>query len=183
MDRLSQTASGVLLLLAALTVSCGPPKTGPVPPPVPNTGAVFPERYFPAATPGLWGWARAVVYDQALLDERQKAWVASLEPAGGEGQVGLGFTRDFDGDGRTESVMYGAFADEAGREGNFVLIVREGTPSSILLRKELPGPPRFTVFTLKPDGSLWFGGGIDAGEVTMNITWDHGAPVFRILTE
>jgi hypothetical protein len=122
------------------------------------------------------------VYSESLLSAPEKALVARLEPAGGEGVVGLGFSRDFDGDGRVETVSYGAFENQAGDEGNFVLVTRDTEPPQVLLKKELPGPPRFSVFTLKPDGSLWFGGGIDAGEVTMTLSWDGGNPVFRRLT-
>ncbi len=80
-------------------------------------------------------------------------------------------------------MSFGAWA-RGSDEGNFVLVTREGaTPPEVLLLKELPGEPRFTVFTLKPDGSLWFGGGVDAGEVTMKVTWDEGQPVVARLTQ
>ena len=186
-------AYGILLL----AVSCGPGKVPP-PAPIPDLPAVpseilFPTPYFPARAAELlgrstaeWapGWIAACVYAESLLDIRQKAWVGTLEPAGGEGRVGLGFSGDFDGDGRSETAAYGAYAKGTGEEGNFILLFREnsGEPE-VLLLKEIPGPPRFTVLTLKPDGSLWFGGGIDAGEVTMNVTWNQGTPAFHFLTE
>lgn len=126
-------------------------------------------------------WTTATIFTEAMLSDEQKLWVAGLEPAGGEGEVGLQFTRDFDGDGTTETAVYGSYT-KGQQEGNFVLILRNRVESpEVLLLKEVPGPPQFTVFTLKPDGSLWFGGGIDAGEVTMNITWDDGTPVFHQL--
>jgi len=189
----------VTLGLGLLLVACGPGKPAPAPEPVvpatplpvPPTEALFPTPYFPAHGETLLGravgewpphWTAACVYTETLLDEQQKAFVAGLEPAGGEGKVGTGFTQDFDGDGKKETVSYGAWARQPGEEGNFVLVSREASPPEILLLEEFPGPPRFTVFTLKPDGSLWFGGGIDAGEVTMNITWDQGKPVLGHLT-
>lgn len=176
-----------LVALLALAVSCGPEKVSsparPLPSPLPSepSAEVFPVPYLPSKPVPLYGWEAAVIYSPELLDDRQQALVARLEPAGGEGEVALGFTRDFDGDGLTETVSYGAF-ENAGVEGNFVLVVRDGAPPMVLLKKELPGPARFTVFTLKPDGSLWFGGGIEDGEVTMNLTWEAGMPVFRHLT-
>jgi hypothetical protein len=190
-----QFLTGAALALAVV-VSCGPAKTEvPVPTalPIPTAPAdqLFPSPYFPSHDTVVlgrpvqqWsaGWTAACVYTEAALDDRQKAFVATLQPAGGEGQVGAGFTADFDGDGKDETVSYGAWAKGPGDEGNFVLVTRPGADGpQVLLLKELPGPPRFTVFTKKPDGSLWFGGGIDAGEVTMKITWDGGTPVFSLL--
>jgi hypothetical protein len=152
---------------------------------------LFPVPYFPSqdtevagrpVTEVAAGWTAACLYSEQVLSDQQKAFVAGLEPAGGEGQVAPGFTADFDGDGREETVSYGAWARGSTEKGNFVLVTRPGTPlPEILLLKELPGPPRFTVFTKKSDGSLWFGGGIDAGEVTMKIVWDQGKPVFSLL--
>lgn len=184
----------------AVLASCGPAKTQPAVPDLPlpaqpvvtPTDQLFPSPYFPSRDTQIlgrpvaeWGseWTAAFVYTETALDDRQKAFVAGLEPAGGEGKVGLGFTQDFDGDGRAETVSYGAFAKASGNEGNFLLVTREsiGKPE-ILLLKEFPGPSRVTAFTLKPDGSLWFGGGIDAGEVTMKLTWDQRKPVFTPLT-
>jgi hypothetical protein len=162
-----------LLFLAGLLASCAPAKA-PVPPAPTGQG---PVTELPPT------WVSASLLTEDALTPAQKERVARLEPAGGEGRVGLGFTEDFDGDGRVESVAYGTYA-KASETGNFVLVTRqEGSRTVVLLRQELPGPPRFTVFTLKPDGSLWFGGGIDAGEVTMNITWSGGLPVFHHLTE
>lgn len=181
------------LATLALLVSCGPekPTTGSLPQvPATSVERLFPSPYFPSRDLQVEGrpvgelaagWTAACVYTEAQLNEKQKAWVATLEPAGGEGKVAAGFTGDLDGDGKTERVSFGAFANKTD-EGNFVLVTREtGTRSEVLLLKELPGPPRFTVFTLKPDGSLWFGGGIDAGEVTMRIVWENHVPVFSFL--
>jgi hypothetical protein len=195
MDRLTRNAALTSLALVLLAVSCGPEKPQPVPVPVPVTtqGALFPKPYFPSHDLQIEGrpladfasdWKDATVYTEAQLNEAQKAWVATLEPAGGEGKVAEGFTGDFDADGVEERVSYGAYTKVGGGEGNFVLVTRkaEGKPE-VLLLKELPGPPQFTVFTLKPDGSLWFGGGIDAGEVTMRIVWENHLPVFSLLTQ
>ena len=182
------------LVLAGL-VSCGPGKTVPEPVPalpVRQVERLFPVPFFPTRETQIEGrpvadlapgWTAASLYGEDHLSPDQKAWVATLEPAGGEGLVSPGFTKDFDHDGKKETVSFGAWA--RGRdEGNFVLVTREGsTPPEVLLLKELPGPPRFTVFTLKTDGSLWFGGGVDAGEVTMKLSWDTGHPVFNLLTQ
>ncbi len=198
MDRLTRLVL-CLATLFALLGSCTPKKSSPVPeaaplpPPVSAEQGLFPSPYFPARDRLIdgrpvaelaAGWVGACLYREDLLDDAQKAWVATLEPAGGEGRVAPGFTQDFDGDGRTERVAYGAYAKEGGEEGNFVLVTREAASGvQVVLLRELAGPPQFTVFTLKPDGSLWFGGGIDAGEVTMRLTWVDGSPVFNFLTE
>jgi len=198
MDKLIRLT---ILLLATLLVSCGPEKAPdlPVPevppvvvPPTPNE-KLFPVPFFPLRELQIEGravseysadWTAACLYTETLLSEQQKAWISQLEPAGGEGKVAPRFTQDFDGDGRQETVSYGAYAKASGEEGNFLLVTKEGTDKpQVLLLKELSGPPQFTVFTLKPDLSLWFGGGIDAGEVTMRVTWEKGTPVLSNLTE
>lgn len=196
MDKLTRLSC--FLLMLAL-VSCNPRKTQepkvPDRPPVviaPTTHEkLFPVPYFPTREPAidgkpvgdLAGWTAACVYTASILTDAQKAWVAQLQPAGGEGKVAPGFTADFDGDGHIETVLYGAYAKADGEEGNFVLLTRKAAEESeVLLLQELPGKPQFTVFTLKPDGSLWFGGGIDAGEVTMKLSWVHGKPVFQRLS-
>ena len=191
MVRLNRWWAPVILVILA---SCGAPKPAPLPPvTVPPTpaGKLFPVPYFPARQTQIDGhpvgelapgWTAAGLYTEGQFTSEQKAWVATLEPAGGEGRVAPEFTGDFDGDGKEETVSYGAWARGA-EEGNFILVTRPGSnPAEILLLKELRGLPRFTVFTLKPDGSLWFGGGVDAGEVTMNLTWEQGKPVFRHLS-
>jgi hypothetical protein len=189
MDRLMR----LLTLAAAVAVlaGCGAPKQAVAPPtPAPEQNP-FPTPYIPAkdaqiagrAVGDLAGWTSACVYTEALLTDAQKAWVASLQPAGGEGRVAVGFTEDFDHGGTAKSVVYGAYTKGNGTEGNFVLVTRSGSDKpEVLLLKEIPGPPQFTVFTLKPDGSLWFGGGIDAGEVTMKIVWEDHQPVFSFLS-
>ena len=198
MDKLVRLS---VFLLLSILVSCGPEK--PAQPSVPETPlsglpttsseALFPVPFFPLRELQIEGralsewatdWTAACLYTETLLSQEQLTWVSQLEPAGGVGTVATGFSRDFDGDGRQERVSYGAYAKATGEEGNFLLVTREGKDKpEVILLKELPGPPQFTVFTLKPDLSLWFGGGIDAGEVTMRVTWEKGQPVFANLTE
>lgn len=187
---LSIVAPFFLLLFVACEPSKAPPKA-PVPLPPTPIEQTFATPYFPSREVELLGqpvsfwdptWTAAAVYTTDRLSDSQKAVVADLEPAGGEGLVALGFSKDFDQDGRDESVVYGAWA-KAESEGNFVLVARFGGEApEVLLLQQFEQPPQFTVFTLKPDNSLWFGGGIDAGEVTMNIAWEDGRPVFHLLT-
>jgi len=192
MDQLMRFVAVATLAVVTLA-GCGAPKqaVSPMPPPATTPRAPFPTPYFPAhgtliagrPVGDLAGWTSACVYTEVLLTDAQKAWVATLEPAGGEGRIATGFTEDFDGDGTRKSVVYGAYAKSNGTEGNFVLVTRGGGDRpEVLLLKEIPGPPQFTVFTLKPDGSLWFGGGLDAGEVSMRLTWEDHQPVFSFLT-
>jgi len=189
MDRLMRFLA--VAAAAAVLAGCGAPKQAVAPPPPAPEQNPFPTPYFPTkdaqiagrTVADLAGWTSACVYTETLLTAAQKAWVATLQPAGGEGRVAAGFTEDFDHDGKTENVAYGAYAKANGTEGNFVLVTRGGPDKpDVLLLKEIPGPPQFTVFTLKPDGSLWFGGGIDAGEVTMRIVWEDHRPVFSFLS-
>ena len=198
MDKLIRLTT---FLVVAVLVSCGPEKTADLPVlkvptlEVPSTPSevLFPVPFFPlhelqiegrALTEWASDWTTACLYSEALLNDDQRDWISRLEPAGGEGKVAPRFTEDFDADGRQESVSYGAYAKASGEEGNFLLVTRAGTEKpEVLLLKEFPGPPQFTVFTLKPDLSLWFGGGIDAGEVTMRLTWEKGVPVFAHLRE
>lgn len=198
MEGLRRLTAFALVMTLALLAACGPeakvaPVPTPTPPvPAPTTDRLFPSPYFPAQDLEIagrpvaeigQGWREAGIYTETRLDARQKAWVATLEPAGGEGLVGPGFQGDFDGDGKMESVVYGAYRKDSG-EGNFVLVTRDAAEEpEVLLLKEFPGTPAFTVFTLKSDGSLWFGGGIDAGEVTMRIAWTGTTPEFSFLTE
>ncbi|MEI8094541.1 MAG: hypothetical protein WCG80_10030 [Spirochaetales bacterium] len=140
-----------------------------------------------AAASGAKAWDSAVVYSQALMSVAEKALFARLEPAGGEGLVAPSFTRDFDGDGKDETVAYGAFV-RGSEQGNFVLVTRGGSgtregsgtraaaPTQVLLVEEFIQPPSITAFTLKPDKTLWFGGGIDAGEVIWKLEWKDGKP-------
>lgn len=183
-----------LLLTLGLLAGCEPSKARtakPDPLPPTRTEQNFETPYFPSREAEMLGhpvsfwdpaWTAAAVYTSDRLTDDQKAFVAGLGPAGGEGLVALGFSKDFDQDGNDESVVYGAWA-KGEVEGNFVLVVRLGSePPEVLLLQQFEQPPQFTVFTLKPDNSLWFGGGIDAGEVTMNLTWTGGKPEFHLLT-
>jgi len=193
MDQLTRLLA-VGALAAMVLAGCGAPKQAVAPVPIPAAPAQnpFPTPYVPtndaqiagrAPSDLASGWTSACVYTEARLTDAQKAWVATLEPAGGEGRVAPGFTEDFDGDGTKKSVAYGAYAKSNGTKGNFVLVTRGGPDRpEVLLLKEIPGPPQFTVFTLKPDGSLWFGGGLDAGEATMRLTWEDHQPVFSFLS-
>jgi hypothetical protein len=120
-------------------------------------------------------WDSSLVYTLQTLSAAQQATFAGLSPAGGVGVVAVGFTRDFDGDGRLETVAWGEFTRGAAA-GNFLLVTREGNPPQRLLVKEYNQVPVLTAFTLKPDNSLWFGGTIDAGEVRSRLDWSAAGP-------
>jgi hypothetical protein len=204
MVQLNKMASGAGFALAAvlqvalLLVACTPAKTVDVKTETSTltVTAPFAVPYIPgkeieiaglpvasiAAASGAKAWDSAVLYSQAVMSDAEKTLFARLEPAGGEGLVAPSFTRDFDGDGKDETVAYGAFV-RGSETGNFVLVTRggpgtqAGNPPKVLLEQEFIQTPTVTAFTLKPDNTLWFGGGIDAGEVIWKLVWQAGKPV------
>lgn len=135
------------------------------------------ETSSPTPTPAMQ--TIDTVYTEAGLTAEERVWLAGLEPAGGEGRVGLSFTQDFDHDGNDETVVWGHYT-RGNETGNFVRVSRGTT---VLLKQEVPGSPQLTAFTLKPDGSLWFGAGVNAGEVTLKITWEPGPKFHRLLPD
>lgn len=182
MDRI--VLPTITLLLAVLLFSCDARPT----PPATDADGPFPVPYWPVrqeSALGLgaaqwWeGWTHLALYTDEALTPSQREWIGHLSPAGGEGAVSIGFERDFDGDGQRERVVYGAWA-RGSTEGNFVAVVR-GSPVHVVWLKQWEQVPRVTVFTLKNDGSLWFGGGVHDGEVTKKLDWLDGRPVFTEL--
>jgi len=134
------------------------------------------------------GWTTWGLYTEATLTTAERALVSRAGPAGGAGETALGFTRDFDSDGRDESVAYGWFTRGEGSEqpstGNFLLVTQgNASEQEVLLLQEFDNPPAVTVFTLKAEGSLYFGGGIDAGEVLWKLDWPEGQPRVTSLLE
>jgi hypothetical protein len=159
----------------------------------PRQELLFPSPYFPAHERTLFdkplsffspSWTDACIYSDRYLTDEQKKFISTLLPAGGDGKTGLDIVVDLNRDGIDELLSWGAYSSGEKQMGNFLLITQgRGSDLKVVYLHEFPGSPQMTSFTLKPDGTLYFGGGMQASEAVWQLQWVAGKIVLKNLSD